>query len=100
QVNAAGSAGAVLKLRSSTVSYNTAAVGVGGIRVDDGATVELENTIVAGNTGTAASPEGTGNLTSLGWNVILDASGFIIGGDTTGNVIGQDPLLGPLADNG
>lgn len=44
-----------------------------------------------------------GPLTSLGFNLIRgfgSPPNCIIGGDLTGNIIGQDPLLGPLATNG
>jgi cysteine-rich repeat protein len=37
---------------------------------------------------------------SEGYNIIKNASSCTITGDTTGNQIGVDPLLGPLADNG
>jgi CSLREA domain-containing protein len=36
---------------------------------------------------------------SAGYNLVADA-GCTISGDATGVVVGQDPLLGPLADNG
>jgi hypothetical protein len=39
-------------------------------------------------------------MTSQGYNLIQDRSGAIITGDETGNIYGQDPLLGPLQDNG
>jgi cysteine-rich repeat protein/predicted outer membrane repeat protein len=37
---------------------------------------------------------------SGGYNIITDVSLCVISGDTTGNQIGVDPLLGPLTDNG
>ena len=39
-------------------------------------------------------------MTSQGHNLVQDPSGCFITGDLTGNITGQDPLLGPLADNG
>jgi CSLREA domain-containing protein len=55
----------------------------------------LKNTIVANN-----SPDDcAGSMTSAGHNLI-EAVACRIAGDTTGNIIGSDPRLGPLADNG
>ena len=39
-------------------------------------------------------------LTSAGYNLIHVISGCTIAGDTTGNIVGVDPWLLPLADNG
>ena len=91
--------GATATLTNVTVSGNTAAVGispgvVGGI--GNGGDATLKNTIVANNTPDDCS----GSITSAGHNLIEDTTGCTIGGDTTGNIIGFDPLLGPLQDNG
>ena len=83
-----------LTLNNSTVSDNTATAG-GGI-FNDFSTATLKNTIVANNT----SGDCSGTITSAGHNLIEDTSGCTIVGDTTGNITGSDPLLGPLADNG
>ncbi|MBK8207795.1 MAG: right-handed parallel beta-helix repeat-containing protein [Planctomycetes bacterium] len=66
--------------------------------------VSIGNCIVAGNTTTGASPDGAGAFTSLGGNVIGDATGMAITAQT-GDQIGTtaapiDPLLSPLAANG
>ena len=54
------------------------------------------NSILAGN-----GPRDCGGiLTSAGHDLIRNVDGCTIEGDTTGNVTGVDPLLGPLADNG
>lgn len=37
---------------------------------------------------------------SLGYNLIHEAAGCTLTGDTSGLITGQDPLLAPLADNG
>ena len=61
----------------------------------------MHSTIIAGNTDTGGiSPDVAGELNSQGFNLIQDISGATIIGDLAGNIIGQDPLLGPLADNG
>jgi hypothetical protein len=41
-----------------------------------------------------------GTLTSQGYNLIQDTNAVTFAGDPTGNVLGVDPLLGPLQDNG
>jgi len=45
-------------------------------------------------------PDCLGPLTSRGYNLIKNALGCPIFGDLTGNLIGSDPLLGPLQNNG
>ena len=42
----------------------------------------------------------TDSLVSQDYNLIQDISGCTITGTTTHNIYGQDPKLGPLADNG
>jgi hypothetical protein len=72
----------------------------GGIFIFSG-TVNLLNTIVTGNTDRGGqAPDCSGTITSLGHNLIQSTAGCTITGDTTGNILGQDPRLGPLADNG
>jgi len=95
-----------LTLTNVTVSGNTAYYGGGGIYVYSG-DVRLHNTIVANNVrGTAAPVDddvyGYGTLeASSSYNLIGDAgsAGGLIDG-VNGNIVGADPLLGPLADNG
>jgi hypothetical protein len=74
----------------STVSDNL------GIQIGDGS-YTLGNTIVANNMPNDCF--GT-DITSNGYNLIEDAAGCTFAGDTTGNIIGLDPILGPLQDNG
>ena len=89
-----------VSLNFSTISGNTSTASAGGI--EGGAT--LGSTIVANNTGTPvfSRDDCFGPLTSQGYNLIesVDPPGCPIGGDTTGNIIGMDPVLGPLANNG
>jgi HYR domain-containing protein len=80
----------------------------GGIRVGTGG-VTLENTIIAGNTaanGTGDTtgaptpgPDVDGTVTSNGHNLLGNAT-EAVGFTGTGDLIGADPMLGPLADNG
>jgi hypothetical protein len=61
--------------------------------------LQTRNTILAGNTAqTNASDLLSGNLGSLGHNLIGDPNGGA-GYDPT-DLLGVDPLLGPLQDNG
>ncbi len=64
--------------------------------------VTFQNTILAGNNAsqgpdcwTPADP-----LPSTGFNLIQNTSGCVLTGDTIGNILGSDPRLGPLQDNG
>jgi CSLREA domain-containing protein len=84
-------------LNNSTISNNTGNLSGGISNVD---TVNLRNTILAGNLSQEPFPDCRGTLISQGYNLIQHTSGCIIGGDTTGNLIGMDPMLGPLQDNG
>jgi len=61
--------------------------------------LKVKNTIIAGNSAQTA-PDCGGTLTSYGCNLIEDTSGCTITGNETGNIYGEDPLLGPLQDNG
>ncbi len=110
------SSGGTSTLTNSTVSGNTAATNGGGIYSSGAST--LTNSTVSGNSavdGGGIYNPGLGSLknTIVGNNDPVDCSGVfmpasynlienptgcaIVG---TGNVVGLDPLLGPLADNG
>ncbi len=58
----------------------------------------LTASLLADN-GASLSPDCT-EIASGGHNLIEDATGCAISGDATGNIIGVDPGLGPLRDNG
>jgi fibronectin-binding autotransporter adhesin len=60
----------------------------------------MGNTILALNTATVSWPDGSGSITSTDYNLIQNPAGFTISGATTHNITGQDPLLGPLQNNG
>ncbi len=91
-------------LGNVTIADNSADSGGGGISSFD-SSVGLQNTIIAGNTDLSGQGpecfiiEGQG-LDSRGHNLIQDTTGCPIGGDSTGNITGVDPELGPLQDNG
>jgi hypothetical protein len=82
-----------------TIAFNDAAGGPYGGGVANGGTFTARNTIFAGNTAQTA-PDFHGTLISEGHNLLQDPTGAVIVGDTTGNLLGIDPELGPLADNG
>ena len=91
--------GGTLTLTNSTLSGNSSSDQGGGIHNSTGSTVNFKNTIIAGNNA-PTGPDCDGTLTSQGHNLVQDVAGCPITGDITGNITGQDPILGPLADNG
>jgi hypothetical protein len=101
--NAGGQEGGIandgtLTLINTTITGNTSQGGPGGgVESSDGATT-LRNTLIAGNQA-PSGPDCSGTLQSEGYNLIEDTNGCALSGDLTGNITGQDPHLGPLADN-
>ena len=91
---------------NSTFTLNSADAG-GGIRTQGGSgTVDLLNTIVAGNTAGSANPDLQGTFTTSGFNLIGDGTGQSnlvdgVNNDQVGSGGSPiNPLLGGLADNG
>jgi hypothetical protein len=66
--------------------------------------VRSRNSIIAGNSGTSPcpvqGPDFVGNLESLGHNLIQTSSGWTNTGGGKGDLVGVDPMIGPLQDNG
>ena len=95
----AGSAGgsATLTVTNSTLSGNSADVSGGGIYNDAG-TLNLNSSIVAHSTG--GDGERTAGTVNAQYSLIKNSSPGFVNGTNTGNVIGTDPMLGPLQDNG
>lgn len=95
--------GATLKTYNVTIAGNTAAVGGGIANVPFfGATWELRNTIVSGNSA-PDSPDisnGFGSQISRGFNLIKNTSGAAAGSFLPSDQLGVDPKLGPLQNNG
>jgi hypothetical protein len=87
--------GAVVVL-NSTIAFNDAPVGA-GIDAPGFATAELGRSILFGSTG---GPDCEGSIASLGHNVFGSATPCTLTGDTSTDLLGVDPLLGPLQDNG
>jgi predicted outer membrane repeat protein len=93
------SSSATLTLTNSTVSGNAGVSGGGGIYSGVGSDTLLVSTLVALNTGGDLNGEpldagSTGNL--IGDS---DSAGGLINA-SNGNIVGADPVIGPLADNG
>jgi CSLREA domain-containing protein len=96
-------AGGPLHLTNCTVAFNKASEHGGGIF---GGPVIAWNSVIAANGTTPGFPRigspdcSSGSFLSLGYNLIQNINGCVITGDTTHNIYGKDPLLGPLADDG
>ena len=93
-------------LNQCTVAYNKAdldvdGAGEGGGVAESFGVLSLSNSIVAYNTRSGNNrSDVAGTITSNGYNHIRELSGGVVIGDTTGNIIGLDPNLLPLMDNG
>jgi len=94
--------GATVTLTNATITGNsagnTAPGGGGGIRNNGTGTVNVKNTIVAGNS-SAQGADCNGTLASQGHNLVQSAGSCSISGGS-GDITGQNPLLGALASNG
>jgi CSLREA domain-containing protein len=92
-------------ITNSTINGNTTnGTNSGGIGVHDGSTLNLVSSIVAnstatGNTFDIASFGGAASTVNADHSLIKNA-GAAINGTNTANITGQDPNLGPLANNG
>ena len=107
--NHGGSGGGVgaefggVTITGSTIAGNTADTVAGGVYNRGGSTVTLQNTIVAGNTAPSGPDLGGTDMP------VFDAAFTLVGNPADAginqtvpgsNVLGGDPQLGPLADNG
>jgi hypothetical protein len=91
-----------LTIYTNTADYDGTGTGHGGgISVGSG-TVTLQDTLISGNadkSGSNSKPDCSGTLTSNGYNLLGNMTGCTMT-PTTGDQVGVDPKLGPLADNG
>ncbi|HET9477441.1 MAG TPA: choice-of-anchor Q domain-containing protein [Dehalococcoidia bacterium] len=100
-----GSGGGISNYHTATLTNLTITgnqgFGGGGAYNNNGfsATTTVKNTIIAGNAANNG-PDCNGNVSSQGYILVQNASGCTISGVSTGNLIGPNPFLGPLADNG
>jgi CSLREA domain-containing protein len=78
--------GAILNLTNVSLAYNNAGTGgIGNGIYNNGGTVNVRNSII--------SPDYFGNLNSLGYNLVHNTTNTTIVGDTTGNILNQNPQL-------
>lgn len=90
---------ATATLSFATISGNTATGGATGGGVNNnGGSVSMAGTILSGNVSTTG-PDCAGVVTTGGYNLVEDTSGCTFTPLGT-DLIGVDPMLGPLADNG
>jgi uncharacterized repeat protein (TIGR01451 family) len=93
--NGGGIYGSGLEIRSSTIAYNdgvgiTSESGMPGIA----GTIWIENTLIGANLD-PSTPDCTGDLASLGFNLIGDTTGCNIAA-TIGDIFDVDPEVDPL----
>lgn len=89
-------------ISNSTITGNSTATGEGGAIIMYSNTLNLASTIFANNTDKNGANEifDLGNSTVNATNSLIQvATGFTFGTNTA-NITGQNPLLGPLANNG
>jgi chitodextrinase len=87
----------LLDVVACTIAGNEAGEEGGGIYIEPGSRLRLENSIVAGNSAFTAAPDLRGAIeTQAGVNLVASTAGIdgVFGG------IVAPPQLGPLADNG
>jgi hypothetical protein len=76
----------------------------GGVYINSTGALTVTHSIIGGNVDDSSPGnqhlDCSGQLTSAGYNLIEDTAGCFVGGDTTGNVTGLNPNLGPLQNNG
>ena len=93
-------------IRNSTIANNTATTSGGGLMVHAGysPTFDISNTIFSGNTANSTPDDLlilNGGFTSVTNSLIQNTGLTTLNGATVAdNILGQDPLLGPLANNG
>jgi CSLREA domain-containing protein len=97
--------GGTIDITNATISDNRGGNGPvsagGGIFNVAGNTVRLRNSIIAGNlVRNTVTSDFTGTVTSQGYNLIESVLGTSIEGIFLGNVLGVNPDLLPIANNG
>ncbi|MEM8637610.1 MAG: CHAT domain-containing protein [Cyanobacteria bacterium P01_G01_bin.54] len=93
-----------INLINSTIAFNTAANNGGGILISNLEDNTIHNTIVANNTA-PTGPDIAADLSDsdVQHSLITSTSGITgltLSNGVNGNIIGQDPVLGPLQNNG
>lgn len=107
--SAAGDGGAIFlyvdsnaTISNSTITGNSTATGEGGAIIMYSNILTLTSTIIANNTDTNGANEifDLGNSTVNATNSLIQVTSGFTFGTNTANITGQNPLLGPLANNG
>ncbi|MCB1866656.1 MAG: hypothetical protein KDG50_14655 [Chromatiales bacterium] len=97
-------ASGVVEIVSSTISHNSASRGGGGLTVEALDSFVVQSTILAANTSARGNFDMTGTSTPLPstgvTGSLLGDSAAEFGGEGNGNIFTDEPMLGPLADNG
>lgn len=88
-----------LQLSNCTVTNNTAVNTTGGGILASGSPAGIRNTMVANNIG-GSSPDLAGVFNSQDYNLFKNTSGASFTNSGTHDIIGQDPALASLANNG
>lgn len=92
---------ASLMLLNVTIAENQALNDGGGLWNSPTGSVVMHHSILGNNNAAdGADCFSSAVITSLGYNLVEDASSCPLGNTTTGNILNQDPILGPLQDNG
>jgi hypothetical protein len=93
-----------MALNNTTVAFNQGTISENGSATPTAAglknlgTVRIGNSIIANNINHFdVAQDCLGDLSSVGYNLIHDVAGCNVVGTLTGNLIGVDPLLKPLA---
>ena len=100
------SGGGTFDLLNVTIANNTAdsdsdGSGDGGGVFNSTESAMVQNSLIANNSDTGSqSPDFAGTLISAGYNLLENTSGLTITGQTIGNILNQDPQLGPLTNDG
>ena len=109
--------GATLTLNSCTVAFNSTTGGLagngyfgvngapgegvgGGILNWNVGAITLENSLIAENMGPNVAPDLYGVIASAGYNLVLDPADFLFLPSSPNDILGQDPLINPLANLG
>ncbi len=94
---------ASVDIANSTIVANAATMGDGGgIRQADGGgtSLILESVIVSGNAASGVGPDLASSSSTTTFSLVQNAQGHTVTDGVGGNIVGRNPLLGPLSDNG
>jgi hypothetical protein len=86
-------------ITDSTIAFNSSGLNGGGLHNQQG-TYNVRNSIIAGNSLTAAGPDFSGQMFSMGYNIIGNTSGTTIVNIQGTDMTNTNPNLQPLALNG